>query len=165
MKAYLGLGSNMGDRFRNLSEAVKHLQAVSGIRLNRASHVYETEAVGDPGQPKYLNAVVELETVLDPLNLLKVCLAIERSLGRVRKDHWESRPIDLDVLLCDDEVISTKDLMVPHPLLHEREFVLRPLADIAPDLIHPVLEEKVADLLLHIDETESRRMDDLVLAV
>jgi len=86
-------------------------------------------------------------------------------MGRVRTRQWESRIIDIDVLLCDDEVISTKELIVPHPFLHEREFVLRPLADIAPDLVHPVFDETIAELLCLVEETGVRKVEDLVLTV
>jgi 2-amino-4-hydroxy-6-hydroxymethyldihydropteridine diphosphokinase len=165
MKAYLGLGSNLGDRFWNLSDAVKHLGGVNAIRLMAVSPVYETDPVGDPDQPKFLNAVLEIDTEFDPMNLLKTCLEIEREMGRVRTRQWESRIIDIDVLLCDDEVISTKELIVPHPFLHEREFVLRPLADIAPDLVHPVFDETIAELLCLVEETGVRKVEDLVLTV
>lgn len=163
MKAYLGLGSNLGDRFRNLSEAVKHLGQVSGIRITRASHVYETDPVGYPDQPPYLNAVLEVETLLEPVNLLRACLAVEQGMGRVRSKRWESRIIDIDLLIYESEVISTMELMVPHPLLHEREFVLRPLADIAPGIMHPVLEETIAELLCRVEESGVRIVEELVL--
>ena len=163
MKAYLGLGSNLGDRFKNLSEAVKHLGQVSGIRITRSSHVYETKPVGYPDQPPYFNAVLEIETLLEPVNLLRACLAVERGLGRVRSKRWESRVIDIDLLTYENEVISTIELIIPHPLMHEREFVLRPLADIAPEMVHPVLEESISELLCRVEKSGVRKVEDLVL--
>jgi 2-amino-4-hydroxy-6-hydroxymethyldihydropteridine diphosphokinase len=165
MKAYLGLGSNLGNRFRNLSDAVNHLVRKNGIRIAHVSPVYETDPVGNTDQPKYLNAVLEIDTVLEPMNLLKTCLEVEAEMGRIRTRRWESRSIDIDVLLCGEELISTEELIVPHPLLHEREFVLRPLADIAPDLVHPVLDESIAELLCQVEESGVRKMEDLVLTV
>ena len=163
MKAYLGLGSNLGDRFANLAGAVSRLRKAKGVLVGRISPVYETDPVGDPDQPKYLNAAVEVETELEPKNLLKLCLAIEREMGRVRREMWESRVIDIDVLLCGDEVVSTKDLIVPHPLFHEREFVLRPLSDIAPHIVHPVLDENIAELLAFVPESGVRKMEGMRL--
>jgi 2-amino-4-hydroxy-6-hydroxymethyldihydropteridine diphosphokinase len=165
MKAYLGLGSNMGNRFRNLSDAVNHLVRKNGICITHVSPVYETDPVGNTDQPKYLNAVLEIDTELEPLDLLETCLEVEAEMGRVRTRRWESRSIDIDVLLCGEELISTEELIVPHPLLHEREFVLRPLADIAPDLVHPVLDESIAELLSHVEESGVRKVEDLVLTV
>ncbi len=163
MICYLGLGSNLCERFDNLLSAVKKLDGTAGIKVVRVSKVYETEPVGDPEQPKYLNAAVGVETDLEPKALLKKCLAIEREMGRVRKERWESRLIDIDVLLCGEYVLSTMELIVPHPLLHEREFVLKPLADIAPDSVHPILDETVSELLDHVDKTCIRKMEDLDL--
>ena len=166
MNAYLGLGSNLGDRFRNLSEAVLRLNKVDGIEVQKISSVYETDPVGDSLQPKYLNAAIQVETALDARDLLKACMAVERDMGRVRHERWESRVIDIDVLFYDDAVMGSKELTLPHPLLHEREFVLRPLADIAPDLVHPMLEKSVAQLLEEVEISEGvERMDDLSLSV
>ncbi len=163
MICYLGLGSNLGDRFDNLCMAVKKLDNSSGIRVACVSGVYETDPIGDPDQPKYLNAAVGVETDVEPKALLKTCLAIEREMGRIRKERWGSRLIDIDVLLCGDHVLSTKELIVPHPLLHEREFVLKPLSDIAPEFVHPILDETVAEMLDHVERTCVRKMDDLDL--
>jgi 2-amino-4-hydroxy-6-hydroxymethyldihydropteridine diphosphokinase len=158
--AYLGLGSNLGDRLENLSRAVELLDDAEGIEVRERSVVYETEPAGDPKQPRYLNAVVRVETVLSAKSLLDVCLAVEKSMGRVRAKRWDSRNIDVDLLIYGDEVISTEKLIVPHPLMHEREFVLRPLADIAPDIVHPVLLETVRDMLAAVEGSSgARRMD------
>lgn len=165
MNAYLGLGSNLGDRFKNLSEAIQRLNSVEGIEVREVSAVYETDPVGDSSQPKYLNAAIRVETTLEAKKLLKACMTVERSMGRVRRAQWESRVIDIDVLFYDNEVMSTKELTLPHPLLHEREFVLRPLADIAPDLVHPMLDESIAQLLEEVEPGGVERLDDLTLKV
>ncbi len=165
VNAYLGLGSNLGDRFKNLSEAIQRLNTVEGIVVREASSVYETDPVGDSSQPKYLNAVIRVETTLEAKKLLKACMTVERGMGRVRHAQWESRVIDIDMLFYDEEVMSTKELTLPHPLLHEREFVLRPLADIAPDLVHPMLDESIAQLLEEVELGGVERMDDLTLSV
>ena len=163
MICFLGLGSNLGDRFDNIFKAVQKLDGAHGIKVDRVSGVYETDPIGDPEQPKYLNAAVGVETELEPKALLKTCLAIEREMGRVRRKRWESRLIDIDVLLCGDTVLSMKELIVPHPLLHEREFVLRPLFDIAPGFVHPILDETVAEMLDHVERSCVCKMDDLDL--
>lgn len=165
MNAYLGLGSNLGDRFRNLSEAVRRLNETGEVEVREISPVYETEPDGDPGQPEYLNAALRVETALDARKLLKACLGVEKAMGRVREEHWGPRNIDIDLLVYGDVVLSTKDLSVPHPLLHEREFVLRPLADIAPELVHPVIFDTVSQLLGDVEKRGAVRRDDLKLMV
>lgn len=164
MNAYLGLGSNLGDRQKYLAQALERLRGIEGIEVKAVSAVYETDPVGDPDQPMYLNAAVRVETALTAKQLLKACLAIEKSMGRVRTERWGSRNIDIDLLVYENSVVSTRDLTIPHPLLHEREFVLRPLADIDPDLVHPVLFETVRDMLAAVESTGGvRRMEDIDL--
>jgi len=131
--AYLGLGANLGDRLANLQRAVDLLAEVSGLRVARSSRVYETEPVGGPEQPEYLNAVVEVETDLAPHDLLEACLSVETRMGRVRAEPWGPRTIDIDVLTYGDETIDEPDLVVPHPRMHERGFVLVPLAELTAD--------------------------------
>jgi len=131
--AYLGLGANLGDRLANLQRAVDLLAEVSGLRVARSSRVYETEPVGGPEQPEYLNAVVEVETDLAPHDLLEACLSVETRMGRVRAEPWGPRTIDVDVLTYGDETIDEPDLVVPHPRMHERGFVLAPLAELTAD--------------------------------
>lgn len=131
--AYLALGANLGDRLGNLQRAVDALGARPGIRVKRSSRVYETEPAGGPDQPEYLNAVVEVETDLPALGLLEACLAVEADLGRVRSERWGPRPIDVDVLTYGTETIEGPDLVVPHPRMHERGFVLVPLAELDAD--------------------------------
>jgi para-aminobenzoate synthetase component I len=133
--AYLGLGSNLGDRHATLSTALARLAAAPEVRIARVSPVYETAAVGLTDQPDFLNLVVEIETTLAPHALLDLCLSIEQSHGRIRHERWGPRTIDLDVLLYADVTLADSQLTLPHPRLHERAFVLAPLADLAPDLI------------------------------
>lgn len=161
--AYLGLGSNLGDRFLLMREALQKLKNSTGIKVSRVSPVYESEPIGVPRQPRYLNAVVEIFTDLDEKKLLKVCQAIEDELGRVRNERWGPRNIDIDILIYDDLVSSTRELSIPHPFFHEREFVLRPMADIAPDLIHPVLDLSVSELLEGVEESGVKKMNSLKL--
>ena len=136
VSAYLALGSNLGDRLETLQRAVELLHARPGIDVIRSSRVYETEPVGPP-QPAYLNAVVEVRTDLEPRDLLKETQAVEDELGRVRAERWGPRTIDIDVLTFDERVIDEPDLVVPHPLMHERGFVLVPLGELDPDPMLP----------------------------
>jgi 3-oxoacyl-[acyl-carrier protein] reductase len=147
-RVYLALGSNLGDRQRFLDEAVRRLRAVPGLTLRRVSPYYETAPVGGPADSgAYLNAVAEAETALSPERVLQTLLDIERQLGRVRGEPNAPRTLDLDLLLYDDLVRHGPDPIVPHPRLHERRFVLQPLADLAPDLVHPSIKKTVRDLL------------------
>ena len=131
MRAFVGLGSNLGDRLAHLRRAVAGLPDVVAV-----SQVYETEPVGGPAdQGPYLNAVVELDTELDPRALLSVAQRLEAAAGRTRTERWGPRPLDVDVLLVGDLVVSDADLVVPHPRLWERRFVTVPLAELAPDVV------------------------------
>ena len=131
-RAYLGLGSNLGDRLENLQRAVDALTG-RGIRVLRSSRVYETDPVGGPPQPDYLNAVVEVETDLSPRELLLRCTAVEELLGREREVRWGPRTADLDILTFDGQEVDEADLQVPHPLMHRRAFVMIPLLELEPD--------------------------------
>jgi 2-amino-4-hydroxy-6-hydroxymethyldihydropteridine diphosphokinase len=133
-RAYLGLGSNLGDRAALLQGAVDGLAATDGITVVAVSPVYETEPVGGPEQPEYLNAVVAVDTELTPRQLLDVAQRLEDTAGRVRAEHWGPRTLDVDVLLVGDEHVDEPDLVVPHPRLYERAFVMVPLADLEPML-------------------------------
>jgi 2-amino-4-hydroxy-6-hydroxymethyldihydropteridine diphosphokinase len=130
--AYLGLGSNLGDRLEHLRGAVR-LLARPGVDPRRSSRVYETEPVGGPVQPDYLNAVLEVETSLPPRALLEACLGVEAELGRVRTERWGPRVIDIDVLTYGREEIAEPGLEIPHPRMHQRAFVLVPLLELDPD--------------------------------
>ncbi len=131
-RAFLGLGSNLGDRLANLRAAVDALDAREGIQVVRSSRVYETDPVGPP-QPDYLNAVIELETSLPPRTLLRACLEAELQLGRERSERWGPRTIDIDLLTYGNEEIDQPGLVVPHPRMHERGFVLAPLLELTAD--------------------------------
>lgn len=150
--AYIALGSNLGDRAEYLARAVQLLGAERGIRVVRLSPTYETAPVGGPsGQGPYLNAAAELSVDLAPRDLLATLLRNETALGRVRQERDGPRTIDLDLLLYADRVLDEPDLVVPHPRLDQRAFVLRPLADLAPGLVHPVLRKTIAELLAKIE--------------
>ncbi len=136
MRAYLGLGSNQGDRLLCLKEAAR-LLAERGVRPVRASSVYETDPVGFTEQPPFLNAVLEVETDLSPRELLEAVQAVEQALGRRRVLHWGPRTIDIDLLLLGDRQIDEPGLRVPHPHMHERRFVLLPLLELDPALLIP----------------------------
>ena len=130
--AYLGLGSNLGDRLEHLRRAVVLLRE-RGVRVVRSSRVYETEPVGGPPQPDYLNAVLEVDADGTARELLAACRAVEDALGRERDERWGPRIIDVDVLTFGNETIKQPDLRVPHPRMHERAFVLIPLLELDPD--------------------------------
>jgi 2-amino-4-hydroxy-6-hydroxymethyldihydropteridine diphosphokinase len=134
-RAYLAIGSNLGDRLAYLQSAVDGLASMPGIRLVAVSGVYETEPVGGPEQPEYLNAVVAVETELPARALLERAQELEAAARRVRAERWGPRTLDVDVLLVGDLAVDEPDLVVPHPRMWERDFVLAPLADVAPDLV------------------------------
>lgn len=144
---FIGVGSNEGDRLELISRAAQALDAVSGVRVIQMAPIIETEPIGGPPQGPYLNTVVEVETTLFPRDLLKALQAIERQLGRTPSaQRWAPRPMDLDILLYDDLTIEEPDLHIPHPRLHERLFVLEPLSQLAPAVIHPALRQSIAAL-------------------
>jgi len=142
---YLGLGSNMGNRQDNLDKAIGFLS--QRLRVGKVSSVYETEPVGNPNQPRFLNLVCQVYTTLAPRELLNLAKGIESKLGRVPSQSNAPRPIDIDILFYGDQVIETPELVIPHPRLVERAFVLVPLAEIAPDLRHPVIDKPIEELL------------------
>ena len=146
-KAYIALGANLGNRERNITAALQALEATREVKVTKVSALYETDPVGGPPQGKFLNAVAEVKTSLEAPRLMSLCLRIEESLGRKRGERWGPRTIDLDLLLFDDEIHSSEELTIPHPLMHERRFVLEPLVEIAPNAVHPALEQTAADLL------------------
>ena len=148
---YLALGTNLGDRFANLQAAIAALPPA--IRLLDRSPVYETPPWGLTDQPDFLNMVLKCETPLAPLALLAYIKHLETELGRLPAVRWGPRLIDLDILFYDGLTLATPELTIPHPRLHERAFVLVPLADLEPGLIHPVLGKSVRQLLAAVDTT------------
>lgn len=143
--AYIALGSNLGDKEKNLRRALL-LLTQQGVEIVRVSSFLSTEPYGVTDQPQFLNAVACVRTSLAPLALLDVLLATELAMGRVRLRHWGERNIDLDLLLYEDVVLDTKRLRLPHPDMQNRDFVLLPLAEIAPELKHPTLQKTIWEL-------------------
>src|SRR5262249_5971965 len=145
--AFIALGSNLGDRQGYLDQALQQLRGHGRIEVTKVSQIRETTPVGGPaGQGPYLNAVAEVHTDLDPHELQRALPDIEQNLGRVRKQRFGRRTIDLDLLLYGDLVRSEFDLIIPHPRLAERAFVLEPLAELAPEVVHPVFGRTIGDL-------------------
>lgn len=136
-RVYLSIGSNVGDRLENLRSCVRMLEGSKFVALDKVSGVYKTAPVGYEHQPDFLNAVVSLDTTLSPRALLDLCQAIERNLGRTRTIRWGPRTIDVDILVYGEEKINEPDLVIPHPRIYERGFVLFPLKEIEPEFIFP----------------------------
>jgi 2-amino-4-hydroxy-6-hydroxymethyldihydropteridine diphosphokinase len=137
MDAFLGLGSNLGDRLATLQQAIDLLGREPGIAVQRTSRIWETGPVGGPDQPDFLNAVAEIDTALEPHDLLKAVSRVEAELGRTRDIRWGPRTIDIDILFIDGLTIHDDRLTVPHPRLHERAFVVMPLLELIPDPVLP----------------------------
>ena len=154
---YIALGSNVGDRAAMLARAIEEMKR-AGLRVLRRSSLYETEPVGGPPQPWFLNAVVEAETELTPQRLLHALQEIERAMGRQRSVAFGPRTLDLDILFDGESVMRNGELEVPHPRLAQRRFVLAPLAELAPQLIHPVLHKTVAELLAETSDHAQVRL-------
>jgi 2-amino-4-hydroxy-6-hydroxymethyldihydropteridine diphosphokinase len=157
----IALGSNLGDSRTTLETALELLEQAAGITLQARSHWYETQAVGPP-QPDYLNGCALLDVTLSPHDLLHVLLQLETRLGRVRRERWGPRTLDLDLLLFGNQILDCPTLQIPHPHLHERAFVLVPLAEIAPQWIHPLLGLSITDLLQQVDTSGVKGLDPLL---
>lgn len=156
--AYLSLGSNMGNRMRNLEEALKKLENDYPIKVVNVSSIYETDPVGYEEQDLFLNMAVQVRTALSPYQLLEACLQTENELGRKRVIHWGPRTIDLDILLYNDENIKTEMLVVPHPRMHERSFVIIPLLEISPDILLPTLKQPLCEIADQLSDKEGVRV-------
>lgn len=150
--AYLLLGGNLGNREENLSQAI-HLIAEQIGEVKSLSSVYETAAWGKTDQPAFLNQAVAVITILSPLEVLENALEIEKKLGRIRKEKWGERLIDIDLLLFDNEVINIENMLqVPHPHMQNRKFVMAPLAEIAPEIIHPILGKTILSIFENLTD-------------
>jgi len=147
---YIGLGSNLGDRERNLTAAHEALCGIDAVAVIRCSSLYDSAPLG-PSQPRFLNAVVQLECGLSPQRLLGILKQIERDLGRVRGPRWSARPLDLDMLLWDGRIVADPTLQVPHLELHRRRFVLEPLCELAPQAAHLVMKATMLELLSRLE--------------
>ncbi|RJR50574.1 MAG: 2-amino-4-hydroxy-6-hydroxymethyldihydropteridine diphosphokinase [Desulfobacteraceae bacterium] len=152
--AYIGIGSNIGDRLKNCARAAEEIAAIPGIRAGNCSEWFLTRPVGVEGQEWYMNGALEVKTDVPPRRLLDQLLEVEKGMGRVRTERRGPRIIDLDLLLFGNEVIREQGLFVPHPLLHLRRFVLVPLVQLAPEFRHPILGKNMAELLRELPEGE-----------
>jgi 2-amino-4-hydroxy-6-hydroxymethyldihydropteridine diphosphokinase len=157
-QAFVALGSNLGDRQALMHEALVAISKVVGLTIHRVSSFYETAPITPPGcsaevadQPDYLNAVASVLTDLSPADLLARLQTIEDELGRERNECWGARTMDLDLILYDEEVLDSPDLIIPHPRMHEREFVLQPLVEIAPYIVHPILGKTPGQMLAALE--------------
>jgi len=160
-KVFLGIGANLGNRENNIFLAVEKIRELIGPVIN-VSPVYETEPWGFKSENKFLNIVIEVETKIKPSGLLGRLMMIESLLGRVRDGkQYTSRTIDIDILLYNNKVLETKVLVIPHPRMHERKFVLVPLCEIAPDMVHPVLKKNMRELLKECPDKSNVRLHDL----
>lgn len=157
---FLLLGSNKGDRLSNLLVAREQLGITCGPII-KSSSLYETEAWGMKDQPGFYNQIVKIETTLSPHELLDAALSIEKNMGRIREMKWGPRIIDIDILLYDDIVVQSENLVIPHPGIAERRFTLIPLAELAEDLVHPVLEKTIAKLLKDCSDTSTVKLVEL----
>jgi len=141
---YLGFGSNIGDREANITQALRLISEICTVK--KKSHLYHTEPVGNTEQDWFLNCVVEIETDIDPKHLLSIFKSIERTLGRIKTTKNGPRIIDIDILFYGNRIVKTKNLVIPHPLLQERLFVLQPMMDLNPSFVHPVLKKPIQEL-------------------
>ncbi len=157
-RVFLGLGTNLGDKKQNLIQAIEELSLVLGNNINVSSFI-ESEPWGFSSQNRFMNCVVEYSTTMQPEELLRTTEKIEHKLGRISKSAnniYSDRIIDIDILLYADEIIETPVLTIPHPLMHKRQFVLEPLAQIAPQIIHPILGESIEKLLRNLNNENSK---------
>lgn len=153
MKAYLGLGSNLGNRMQNMEVAVKFLSSDRNISISRLSRIRETKPYGKLDQADFLNQVIEIETKLSATELLTACQKVESQLKRERLEKWGPRTIDIDILFYGNEIIEQEALRIPHPDLENRSFVMEPLNELSPDFVHPVLKKSVNQIYKDLKES------------
>lgn len=159
---YLSIGGNLGDRLANLRKCIGLLEDRVGLILKKSS-VYETKAWGNEDQPDFYNMVLLIETNYSPFDLLKQSQHIELELGRERVKHWGERTIDIDILFFDEQIVKTKELVVPHPFIQDRMFVLEPLNEISPKFIHPILKKSVEVIYKECkDSLPVRKLNELL---
>lgn len=153
-RVYIGIGSNLGNKKENYLESLERIARMPRTRITKESSLYESEPLGDSREP-YVNGVIEIETEFGPEQLLKRLKSIERLMGRKKaKKRWSDRVIDLDILLYDSLKLNRRSLKIPHPEMHNRKFVLLPLSEIAPQVVHPVLRMTISDLLVHVKDNK-----------
>lgn len=148
--AYIAMGSNLGDKEKYINNAVKKIKNNENIKLIKVSHLIETEPYGVVDQPNFINGAMKIETILTPFELLNFLHSLEKEANRVKLRHWGERTLDLDILMYDNEVIFTETLKIPHPEMHIRDFVLTPLQEIEPYLVHPIKNKSVNELLCEL---------------
>lgn len=155
-RVFLSIGSNLGDRLSNIQQAVATLSMSDKIKIVKTSSFYETEPWGNKNQEWFINAALAIDTDYLPEELLQYCQNIEVQLGRIRKENekWSQRAIDIDILMYDDLVISSKNLIVPHPFMHLRAFVLVPMLEVKSDLVHPVFKKTISELYDELSNPE-----------
>lgn len=155
-RVFLSIGSNLGDRLSNIQQAVATLSMSDKIKIVKTSSFYETEPWGNKNQEWFINAALAIDTDYSPDELLQYCQNIEVQLGRIRKENekWSQRAIDIDILMYDDLVISSKNLIVPHPFMHLRAFVLVPMLEVKSDLVHPVFKKTISELYDELSNPE-----------
>ena len=162
--AYIGFGSNIGDRLAHIQNAIHTLSKTEGIALQKVSSVYTTDPVGYEAQAQFLNGVAAIETAIAPLSLLHTLKHIETAIGRKHRIRWGPREIDLDILIYGDLCVQTEKLVIPHPEMHLRGFVLVPLEEIAPNLVHPVCQESIRTLRNRLADSKSvLKKEDCIL--
>ena len=162
--AYIGFGSNIGDRLAHIQNVIHALSKTDGITLQKISSLYKTDPVGYEEQAQFLNGVAVIQTSLPPLSLLHTLKDIETAIGRKHRMRWGPREIDLDILIYGDLCVQTEELVVPHPEMHLRGFVLVPLAELAPDLVHPIFQVSIQTLLNRLEDSKSvLKEEDCVL--
>lgn len=145
-KAYIAIGSNLGDKEKNIKEALEIISNSKHTKINKIAKYYNTEPVGYTDQGEFLNTAIEIKTLLNPKNFMKFLLEVEKSLKRERIIKWGPRTLDLDVIFYDDLISSDEEIIIPHPRMEERLFVLNPLCDIAPYKLHPILNKRIIDI-------------------
>lgn len=155
-RVYLSLGSNMGDKNKNIEDAIENIGKINFTKIETKSNILETKPFGYLEQDDFLNCCLEIKTLLSPTEILKELLSIEIKMGRERKIKWGPRIIDIDIIFYEKEIIEEKDLIVPHPYMEYRDFVLQPLEEIIPNFVHPLLNKRVSTLRKELEKNENK---------